>query len=82
MCYVNSVSHVLLRVPAMGAWLDKHRDMCGQEEDCVLCVLAVTRAQLLRVNAHRSNPHLAVRRGLVGAGFGNDEHQDASEFLN
>ena len=24
-CYANSVSHVLLRVPALGAWVEKHR---------------------------------------------------------
>ena len=52
-CYVNSISHVLLRVPAVGAWLEKHRDMCAQEEGCLLCVLAATRAQLSRADAHR-----------------------------
>ena len=30
MCYVNKVSHVLLRVPAMSAWLEKHREVCAQ----------------------------------------------------
>ena len=80
MCYVNSVSHVLLRVPAMSAWLEKHREVCSQEEGCLLCVLAATRAQLSPVNVHRSNAHLAVRRVLVGADFANDRQHDASEF--
>ena len=80
MCYVNSVSHVLLRVPAMSAWLEKHREVCAQGEGCLLCVLAATRAQLSLVNAHRSSAHLAVRRGLVGAAFANNRQHDASEF--
>ena len=42
-CYVNSVAHVLLRAPAMGAWLEKHRKMCVQQEGCLLCVLDATR---------------------------------------
>ena len=80
-CYVNSVAHVLLRVPAMGAWLEHHRGICIHREGCLLCVLAATRAQLSDSNAWKVLPELAVRRGLVGDAFEGPEQHDASEFF-
>ena len=68
-CYVNNVAHVVLRVPAMGAWLEKHLDICLQQEGCLLCVLAATRKQLSDKQVRNSLPKLAVCRGLVRNDF-------------
>ena len=80
-CYVNSVAHVLLRVPAMSAWFEKHKELCTLGETCLLCVLAATRKQLQFPRPRGQLPQLALSRGLVGAGFASDRQQDANEFM-
>ena len=68
--YIASVCQVLLRTPAVAAWLRGHVDQCGSKsdgagQDCIVCALAESRACLGKAAV----PLTVVRRALVDPTF-------------
>ena len=80
--YIASVCQVLMRTPAVAAWLGVHVAQCqsrldGGGQDCVVCVLADSRACLGRVTA----PPAVVHRTLAGPTFADTQQHGAAEFV-
>ena len=82
-CYVLSVSQVLMRVPAMRAWVEKHRAQgCGgAHTSCVVCGVGLTLEQLPDPLGGARRPEVAQRRRYVNRAFAGDGQQGAVEFL-
>jgi endonuclease/exonuclease/phosphatase family metal-dependent hydrolase len=90
-CYANSACQVLLRLPAVALWLDRHAELCGSalspEEGpallggssaCVCCALWRTRAHL---GVSICIPELVARRRFVNNRFNNREQHDSVDFV-
>ena len=82
-CYLNRVAQVLIRTPAMLAWVMwHHANGCPQEEtSCVFCALFLTYCQVLTGARSSVKPVLAERRHTVGEVFEGNQQHDVFEFL-
>ena len=79
-CYVTSVAQVLLRIPAVALFLQRHERHCevGVEGGCVTCVLRATQHELV---AQSGKPLLVVKRGVVDESFAAEGQHDVADFL-
>ena len=85
-CYANSVVQVLLRLPAIAAWLHAHASHCevrrrsrdSAEARCTACDLWATRLQF----GSGACPELVRQRVAVDQRFGRKIQHDAAEFLH
>ena len=73
------VAQVLLRIPCVAFFLERHVSVCdvGLAGNCVTCALQDTRSQLGR----RVEPELVSKRECVELVFGDRMQHDAVEFL-
>ena len=77
MSYANVFAQVMLRLPAVGLWLDHHASMCAGGVGCMACALRNSRGQLGQVT-----PAEFVRRArLAGVAYRDlAEEHDAVRF--
>jgi ATP-dependent DNA helicase PIF1 len=88
MSYVVSLLQVLLRLPALSAWLSEHAQHCSEAqtaeqraERCASCVLWRSRAAFEDRPGRRSLAQLVAHRSLAGSRFGRGAENDVVEFL-
>ena len=82
-CFAASVAQVLLRVPAVIVWLERHAELCALKMagGCAVCALRETRRQ---VGVGGVEPVVCRRDFLrqVGAMFADGRQHDACEFAH
>ena len=89
--YAVSITQVLLRVPSVAVWLDKHAAHCGvaatedeRMEGCATCALRCSRHALAHAGGpglKRKAPVLVSRRALAGQKFAGTGERDVVDFL-